>query len=193
VPLGEWVLERACTQLVVWHGDHPQHRGLTMAVNLSGLQVAQPDLTARIRMILERTGLDPTMVELEITESVLMRDAEATMGVLRSLKALGVRLSVDDFGTGYSSLSYLRRYPVDTLKIDRSFVDGLRREAEDAAIVAAIQALADALGMTTVAEGVEEDVQLTALRGLGCTRAQGYLLSPPKPAEELASMLTRRA
>ncbi|MEO6205970.1 MAG: EAL domain-containing protein [Mycobacteriales bacterium] len=193
VPLGEWVLEQACTQLVAWHHDHPQHRDLTMAVNLSGLQVAQSDLTARLRAILTRTGVNPRGIELEITESVLMRDAEATMVVLRSLKALGVRLSVDDFGTGYSSLSYLKRYPVDALKIDQSFVEGLRHKGEDAAIVTAIQALADALGMTTIAEGVEEEVQREALRALGCSRAQGYLMSRPMPAEDLVSLLTSGA
>jgi diguanylate cyclase (GGDEF)-like protein/PAS domain S-box-containing protein len=189
VPLGEWVLERACEQLVSWHRDHPQHRGLSMAVNLSGVQIQRPDLAARIGAILRRTGVDPAAVELEITETVLMRDAEGTLAVLQDLKALGVRLSVDDFGTGYSSLSYLKRFPVDTLKIDRSFVDGLGREAEDCAIVEAIQGLAASLGMTTSAEGVEETVQLEVLRRLGCPRAQGYLFSRPKPAEELDEVL----
>jgi diguanylate cyclase (GGDEF)-like protein len=193
VPLGDWVLERACEQLVAWHRDHPHHRSLSMAVNLSGVQVERPDLATRIGAILERTGVDRGSVELEITESVLMRDAQGTMAVLHALRGLGVRLSVDDFGTGYSSLSYLKRFPVDTLKIDRSFVDGLGREAEDSAIVKAIQGLAVSLGMTTVGEGVEETTQLEVLRRLGCTRAQGYLFSRPKPADELVEMLGLRS
>lgn len=190
IPLGEWVLERACEQLVSWQRDHPQHGQLSMAVNLSGVQVGSADLSERLDAILERTGVRRSSIELEITESVLMRTAEDTMKVLSDLKALGVRLSVDDFGTGYSSLSYLKRYPVDTLKIDRSFVDGLGRDPEDSAIVEAIQALALSLGMTTIAEGVEEEIQLVELRRLGCTSAQGFLFSKPKPAEELVELLT---
>jgi diguanylate cyclase (GGDEF)-like protein len=186
VPLGEWVLEQACAQLAAWHQIAP---GLSMAVNLSGVQIAQPDLITRVSDILARTGVDPGAVELEITESVLMRDAEETMAVLHALKALGVGLSVDDFGTGYSSLSYLRKFPVDALKIDRSFVDGLGQEAEDSAIVQAIQALAISLGMTTVAEGVETATQLEVLRELGCLRAQGFWFSRPVTAEEITALL----
>jgi diguanylate cyclase (GGDEF)-like protein/PAS domain S-box-containing protein len=189
MPLGEWVLEEACRQLAAWHLDHPEHRRLSVAVNLSGSQIQQPDFVVRVAEILTRTGVDPHALELEITESVLMRDAEESMDVLHALKALGVHLSVDDFGTGYSSLSYLKRFPVDALKIDRSFVDGLGQEAEDSAIVQAIQALATSLGMTTVAEGVETAMQLDVLRELGCSRAQGYWFSRPVPADAITTLL----
>ncbi len=189
VPLGEWVLEAACVQLAAWHHDFPEHRRLSMAVNLSGSQIVQADFVERVAGILERTGVSRSALELEITESVLMRDAEKAMAVLHSLKALGVHLSVDDFGTGYSSLSYLKRFPVDALKIDRSFVDGLGQEAEDSAIVQAIQALAVSLGMTTVAEGVETSMQLDVLRRLGCRRAQGFWFSEAVPADAITALL----
>ncbi len=189
VPLGEWVLEAACVQLATWHRDFPEHGRLSVAVNLSGSQIVQADFVERVARILERTGVSRSALELEITESVLMRDAEKAMAVLHSLKALGVHLSVDDFGTGYSSLSYLRRFPVDALKIDRSFVDGLGQEAEDSAIVQAIQALAVSLGMTTVAEGVETAMQLDVLRHLGCRRAQGFWFSEAAPADQITALL----
>ena len=191
VPLGELVLEKACHQLRLWQLSAPELAGLRLAVNLSGVQVALPDLTQRIGRILRRTGIAGAALELEITESVLMHDAEETMTVLGSLKSLGVRLSVDDFGTGYSSLSYLKRFPVDTLKVDRSFVDGLGVESEDSAIVQSVLALAAALGMDTVAEGVETARQLSALGALGCDKAQGYYLSRPLPAEGIGRLLGR--
>jgi diguanylate cyclase (GGDEF)-like protein len=179
VPVGEWVLETACAQLVAWHQDDPD---LSMSVNLSGVQLARPDLVERVAEVLGRTGVRRSAVSLEITESVLMADAEEALGVLHRLKELGVRISVDDFGTGYSSLTYLKRFPVDVLKIDRTFVDGLGTDADDLAIVQAILALAQALGMDTIAEGIENDVQREVLMGLGCTHAQGYLLGRPRPA-----------
>jgi diguanylate cyclase (GGDEF)-like protein/PAS domain S-box-containing protein len=186
VPLGEWVLEEACTQLVRWHQDCPH---LTMAVNLSGVQLARPDLVARVGEVLERTGVRRSALSLEITESVLMRDAEEALGVLEELKALGVRISVDDFGTGYSSLSYLKRFPVDVLKIDRSFVDGLGSDADDLAIVQAILALATSLDIDIIAEGVETSAQREVLQGLGCRLAQGYLLGRPGAAADVAGQL----
>ncbi len=189
VPLGEYVLETACRQLRMWQLSAPGFAHLGLAVNLSGVQVALPDLTERIRRILRRTAVDASDLELEITESVLMQDAEETMTVLRSLKSLGVRLSVDDFGTGYSSLSYLKRFPVDTLKVDRSFVDGLGVEAEDSAIVQSILALAAALGMLTIGEGVETPRQLATLTELGCAKAQGYHLSRPVSACVISELL----
>jgi EAL domain-containing protein (putative c-di-GMP-specific phosphodiesterase class I) len=179
VPLGEWVLEAACSQLVAWHRDDP---ALTMAVNLSGVQLARPDLVERVAEVLERTGVTRSALSLEITETVLMRDAEEALGVLHDLKRLGVRISVDDFGTGYSSLTYLKRFPVDVLKIDRTFVDGLGTDADDLAIVQATLALAQSLGMDTIAEGIENDVQREVLLQLGCTHGQGYLLGRPAPA-----------
>ncbi|MDP9181250.1 MAG: bifunctional diguanylate cyclase/phosphodiesterase, partial [Actinomycetota bacterium] len=188
VPLGEWVLEQACHQLTAWNVLMPE---LTVSVNLSGVQITQPDIVRRIAAIIDRTGVDPSRVALEITESVLMRDAEDTLSVLRGLKDLGVKLHVDDFGTGYSSLSYLKRFPVDALKVDRSFVDGLAADPEDIAIVAAIVGLAYSLGMATIAEGVETTAQLEALEALGCESAQGFLFSRPLVAGDIATVVAK--
>ena len=190
VPLGEWVLEQACEQLVEWHRLAPH---LTMAVNLSGVQLARPDLVERVADVLERTCVRRSALSLEITESVLMRDAEDALGVLTALKELGVRISIDDFGTGYSSLTYLKRFPVDVLKIDRTFVDGLGADVDDLAIVQAILALASSLGIDTIAEGVETEAQRDVLEDLGCRRAQGFLLGRPGLATELAPRLRRIA
>jgi diguanylate cyclase (GGDEF)-like protein/PAS domain S-box-containing protein len=189
ISLGEWVLEQACAQLATWQRDYPQRDDLVMAVNLSGLQVTQPSLLPMVAEVIQQTAVRPSSLALEITESVLMRDAAETMAVLRGLRKIGVRLHVDDFGTGYSSLSYLKRFPVDALKIDQSFVDGLGDDPEDIAIVKAILALAESLGMACVAEGIETRGQLDALRDLGCSTGQGYLYSRPRPAEELGPVL----
>jgi EAL domain-containing protein (putative c-di-GMP-specific phosphodiesterase class I) len=162
----------------------------TMAVNLSARQLAQPDLVAQVAAALERTGAPPERVCLEITESVLM--GETTIEGIDALRALGVSLSIDDFGTGYSSLGYLRRFPVDSVKIDRSFVDGLGTESEDSAIVAAVVSLGHALGLSIVAEGVETSGQLDALLALGCDRAQGYWFSGPREPTEFAALLLRQ-
>jgi EAL domain-containing protein (putative c-di-GMP-specific phosphodiesterase class I) len=162
---------------------------LFISVNLSPRQLAEPTVPAETARILERTGVDPGSVWLEITENTLMHDAESAIGALRALRALGAHLSVDDFGTGYSSLSYLKRFPVEALKVDRSFVDGLGRESGDSAIVTAVITLAHALGLRAVAEGVETDVQLRELQALGCDMAQGYLFSHPKPASQVAHLL----
>ncbi len=189
VPLGAWVLERACEQLVTWHRELGVT--LTMAVNLSGVELRRPGFTEQVAHVLRRTGVPPGSLVLEITETVLMRDAPESLTVLAELKALGVLISVDDFGTGYSSLSYLKRFPVDTLKIDRSFVAGLGEDPEDLAIVRAVAALAASLGMSTVAEGVENDRQLGVLRELGCDAAQGFLLGRPCEEAELTALLRR--
>jgi diguanylate cyclase (GGDEF)-like protein/PAS domain S-box-containing protein len=188
VPLGEWVLEQACRQLRAWDAVMP---GLTVSVNLSGVQITQPDIVSRIAAVLDTTGVDAHRIALEITESVLMRDAEDTLSVLRALKDLGVKLHVDDFGTGYSSLSYLKRFPVDALKVDRSFVDGLGDDPDDIAIVGAIVGLAHSLGMETIAEGVESEAQLAVLERLGCEAAQGYLFSRPLVADDVASTVAQ--
>jgi diguanylate cyclase (GGDEF)-like protein/PAS domain S-box-containing protein len=189
VPVGEWVLEQACRQLVDWHALESRAVPLTMAVNLSGVQMARADFVERVEGILERTGVDRASLSLEITETVLMRDAEQALGVLRALKGLGVGISVDDFGTGYSSLTYLKRFPVDVLKVDRSFVDGLGSDPDDLAIVQATVALAASLGMATVAEGIETATHLAVLQQLGCNRGQGYLFRRPGPVEDLTSFL----
>ncbi|HUR14650.1 MAG TPA: EAL domain-containing protein [Mycobacteriales bacterium] len=186
VPLGEWVLEEACRQLVAWD---KQGIRLSVSVNVSGVQITQPDIVSRVAAVLDRTGVDPARVALEMTESVLMRDAGETLSVLRALKDLGVRLHVDDFGTGYSSLSYLKRFPVDAVKVDRSFVDGLANDQEDIAIVGAIVSLAHSLGIEVIAEGVESVAQLTALQEMGCESAQGFLFSRAVPGREMARTL----
>jgi EAL domain-containing protein (putative c-di-GMP-specific phosphodiesterase class I) len=160
-----------------------------MSVNLSGAQVGQPDLLDLIRSALRDAELHAEDLQLEMTESVLMDDAATTVTVMQGLKDIGVRLSIDDFGTGYSSLSYLRRFPVDVLKIDRTFVGGLGKDLEDSAIVAAVVNLADTLGFTTIAEGVETELQRKCLVGLGCTRAQGYLFAAPSAAAESEALL----
>jgi diguanylate cyclase (GGDEF)-like protein/PAS domain S-box-containing protein len=186
-PIGDWVLREACRQLVTWHAHSPD---LMLSVNLSGVQVVQPDVVSKLAAALDSTGVSPAHVALEMTETVLMRDAADTLSVLRSFKDLGVQLHVDDFGTGYSSLTYLKRFPVDALKVDRSFVNGLASDLEDYAIVAAIIGLARALGLETIAEGVESAKQRKILRELGCTYAQGYLLSRPADAATLTTLLT---
>lgn len=183
LPLGRWVLGQACTQLAVWRAAG--RPGLRVTVNLSARQFGDPDLVGVVAGALRASGLPGEALWLEITESVLMEEAEATAETLRALKALGVHLSVDDFGTGYSSLSYLKRFPVDALKIDRSFVDGLASDPEDEAIVTAVISLAQALNLEVVAEGVEEPAQLRKLHRLGCDAVQGYLFGPPRPPEHL--------
>ena len=182
VPLGAWVLRDACQQAKRFQDRDPRWAQLTMSVNLSGGQLGQPDLIELVASALQDAGLDPEHLQLEMTESVLMDDAATTITILEALKGLGVRLGIDDFGTGYSSLSYLRRFPVDALKIDRSFVSGLGKNLEDSAIVAAVVSLADTLGLTTIAEGVETEIQRDSLVGLGCARGQGYLFARPVSA-----------
>src|SRR5207237_2031850 len=161
------------------------------AVNLSARQMSAADLTRLVRTALNDSGLEPGLLCLEITESVLMEDVGASRNVLQSLKELGVRLGIDDFGTGYSSLLYLRRFPVDFLKVDRSFVSGLGENSEDGAIVAGVLGLAHALGVGAIAEGVEKPEQADKLAGMGCELAQGYLWSRPLPPEELEASFER--
>ena len=163
-----------------------------VSVNLSGRQLDTAALVDNVADVLQRTGLEPNLLGLEITESVVMRDPEASTTLLRALKDLGVRLAVDDFGTGYSSLAYLRRFPVELLKVDRAFVDGLDSQAgdaEDRAIVAAVVSLAHTLGMQAIAEGVETAEQLSELRSLGCDMAQGFLIARPLTPHALDDLL----
>jgi EAL domain-containing protein (putative c-di-GMP-specific phosphodiesterase class I) len=190
--LGLWILKRACQQLSQWQWQSPANRSLFMSVNLSGKQVAQPELVAQIREILEETHVEAKHLKLEITESAVMENAELAARLLNRLKALGVQLSIDDFGTGYSSLSYLHRFPVNTLKIDRSFVGRIGEAAENIEIVRTVISLAENMGMEVVAEGVETLSQLTQLRKLKCQYGQGYLFSRPVDAATVSSWISRK-
>ncbi len=191
VPIGAWVLRAACAQNQAW-----QQRGLPalrVAVNLSARQFAQDDLHTTIVHVFEETGLSPELLELEITESVTMDNPEHAAGLLRKLKALGIRLAIDDFGTGYSSLSYLKRFPIDNVKIDRSFIKDIPKDEDDVAITKAIIAMAHSLRLKVIAEGVETEEQLAFLREHGCDEAQGYLFGAPMPADEFEKLMLRRA
>jgi EAL domain-containing protein (putative c-di-GMP-specific phosphodiesterase class I) len=181
VPLGEFVLRTACAQVAAW--TELAGRPLTLAVNLSGRQLLQPDLADLVAEVVAETGIAPSALWLEMTESVLMEDT-AGEALLR-IAGLGVQLAVDDFGTGYSSLVYLRRFPVGLLKLDRTFVSGVGHEPQDTAIVQAVIGLAKALGLRALAEGVEKPEQREVLTAMGCDLAQGYLWSPPVPADEV--------
>jgi diguanylate cyclase (GGDEF)-like protein/PAS domain S-box-containing protein len=187
VPLGRWVLAEACRQAVEWGAGTT--RELKMAVNVSVRQFDHCDLAAMVAEVLAETGMPAGQLCLEMTESVLLTDSDENLAQLLRLKSLGVTLAMDDFGTGYSSLAYLRRFPMDTLKIDRSFVERLGGDSEDVALVRTIVRLGKSLGMSTVAEGIEDAVQVSALRGMGCDYAQGYLLSRPVPAAEAGRLL----
>ncbi|HYR36678.1 MAG TPA: EAL domain-containing protein [Burkholderiales bacterium] len=190
VPVGEWVLKRACEDLKAW-----QRLGapaMPVAVNLSARQFRQHDLEERIRSIVQDAGIDPSLIELEITESQLMHDPDHAIRVLHALGAAGVRIAIDDFGTGYSSLAYLTRFPLASLKIDRSFVADVMDDEADATIVRTIVDMAHTLGFTVVAEGVELDSQAAFLRTLGCEQAQGFLFARPMPAEEFSALIAAR-
>ena len=189
--IGSQVLEEACRQAQEWHEQHPKTDApLKMSVNISTRQLQRPDeLVREVVRVLEKTRLAPGSLVLEITESMLMGDAEYNVDVLGKLKDLGIGIAVDDFGTGYSNLAYLKRFPVDLLKVDKSFVDGLEDNPEDTAIVKAIVDLARALGMQTVAEGIETTEQADQLRDLECELGQGYYFSEPLPAAEARALL----
>jgi diguanylate cyclase (GGDEF)-like protein/PAS domain S-box-containing protein len=182
VPLGSWALEESCRQLVRWQQASPENAHLTMSVNLSPRQLLEPGLPGEVARVLHETGVAPDPIWLEITESTLMRDAEAAVGALTALRGLGVHLSVDDFGSGYSSLAYLQQLPVEALKIDRTFVDRIGDDEGSGAIVEAVAGLARALKLKTVAEGIETREQLRHVRAQGVDVGQGYLFGRPQPA-----------
>jgi diguanylate cyclase (GGDEF)-like protein/PAS domain S-box-containing protein len=189
-PVGRWVQEHACRQILEWHEQCPDERPFDISVNLSARQVARRDLPAIVSEILARTGLDPVHLRLEITESVLVEESATAKATLEALSEIGVRLVLDDFGTGYSSLAYLNRFPFDALKIDRSFVEALGIEQERTAIVEAIIGMARALSLDVIAEGVENEAQLSELRRLGCDYAQGHLFSRALPPEQITRLLS---
>ncbi len=189
VPIGTWVFAEAARQWVEWQRANPRTPPLTLAVNLSTRQLRDPGVVDAFRRIIEETGIEPTSVCLELTETVLMEDPFLYLQPLRDLKALGLRLALDDFGTGHASLSYLKRFPFDVLKIDRSFVRGLGRDAADRAIVRGVIDMAHALGLSVVAEGIEDREHLVELRALGCDLAQGYHFARPLPPEAISALL----
>jgi EAL domain-containing protein (putative c-di-GMP-specific phosphodiesterase class I) len=190
IPIGDWVLRTACRQAKLWQKKlEPE---LTVAVNLSARQFQQPNLTEEIAEVLEETGLDAKYLELEITESNAMQNAENTIYTLRELKALGVRISMDDFGTGYSSLNYLKRFPIDTLKLDQSFVREITSNPTDAAIASAVISMAHTLNLRVIGEGVEKEDQFQFLQARGCDYIQGYLFSPPLAVENLEAYMSER-
>jgi len=189
VPVGAWVLAEACRQAAQWRreGLGP----LRVSVNLSSRQFRSDTLAGTVSSALQASGLDAQHLEVELTESLLVENTEQAMEVMGRLKAIGVAISIDDFGTGYSSLGYLKRFPIDSLKIDRSFVRDLANSRKDAAIVEAIAALAQNLGIGLVAEGVEEAHQAEFLRARRCTELQGYLFGRPMPAQAIAEFVQR--
>ncbi len=187
IPMGKWVIKTACKQLQAWRkaGAGP----ITMAVNISCHQFADHYLLESVEQIFEETGVEPELIEFELTESVLMQDAETAMKVLKEMKRMGLKLSVDDFGTGYSSMSYLKHFPLDVIKIDRSFIMDIPHDEQDMTITTAIISLARALELGVVAEGVETQEQLAFLRDCDCEQIQGFLFSPPVPAEKAEPMI----
>ncbi len=189
IPMTLQILRNACSQTVDWQNTIRKNKQLSISVNLSGKHFAEPSLVEQVQTILAETGLDPQCLKLEITESSTMENADSSIEKLNGLRNAGVKLSIDDFGTGYSSLSYLRRFPVDTLKIDRSFVSSLDEAEENDEIVRTIMALANTLKLEVVAEGIENVQQLNHLRRLGCEYGQGYLFAPPLPASAVSEVM----
>jgi EAL domain-containing protein (putative c-di-GMP-specific phosphodiesterase class I) len=187
VELGTAMLRDSLTQLARWRGAGHQFARTTVSVNVATRQLLDPDFYHQVADVLAQTGIDADSLWLEITETALLADVKTTTVALRQLRSLGLHLAVDDFGTGYSSLTYLKRFPVESIKIDRSFVGGLGLESEDTTIVDAVVRLGRALGLKVVAEGVESPLQMSMLRDLGCDRGQGYLFGRPRPAALIES------
>jgi diguanylate cyclase (GGDEF)-like protein len=186
IPIGRWVLSEACRKASLWR-EHGHRIGI--AVNVSARQLDRNELIDEVRDALQTSGLDPAVLTLEVTETALMHDADATATRLRQLKALGVRIAIDDFGTGYSSLAYLRQFPADTLKIDRSFIDAIATSEESAILVHTLIALGNDLGMQTLAEGIEDQAQLEILRREHCDQGQGFLFSRPLDTNAVENFL----
>jgi len=190
-PIGDWVLREACGQIKAWMGAGLE--AVPVAVNISAVQLRHKDFLESVRDILTETGLEPRWLELELTESVLMQDTESTGRTLQALKTMGVRLAVDDFGTGYSSLSYLTQFPIDTLKIDLSFVHKMLLNANDASVISAVISMGRNLSQRVIAEGVETEEQLRFLQARRCDEGQGNYFSHPLSAEDFAKFVKARA
>ncbi len=193
VPLTLWVLRQSCRDLMEWQRKSPDNKNLVVSVNLSGKHFGHKDLVEQVKGVIDETGINPACLKLELTESAVMENAERVISMLKELRALGLKLSIDDFGTGYSSLSYLHRFPIDTLKVDRSFVSTMEDGSENGEIVRTVIALAKTLRLDVVAEGIETIHQLHQLRVLGCEYGQGYLFSRPVPLEEAERLLDDKA
>jgi EAL domain-containing protein (putative c-di-GMP-specific phosphodiesterase class I) len=191
VPIGEWVLRTACAQAAAW--AQAGCDGLRMAVNLSRCQLREKGLAALVDRIIHDTGVEPTQVQLEITESAVMRDPDLAVSIMREVKDRGLHLAIDDFGTGYSSLSQLKRFPIDALKIDRSFIKDIPVDRDSMAIARAIAAMGGSLDLKVIAEGIETERQLEFARDHGCDEAQGFLFSRPVPVAEFSDFLVRHA
>ena len=191
IPLGNWVLRQACRQLMDWQNQFPDHPRLFVSVNLSVIQLGQADLLKQIDLVLEETGLPPDQLKLEITESAAMENAQRMISILEQLKARRIRLSIDDFGTGYSSLSYLHSFPIDMLKVDRSFVMHIEEQSKNLEVIQTIVRLAHGLGMEAIAEGIETPRQLEFLQALGCEYGQGFLFAKPLRATEIEVLLAK--
>ena len=193
IPMTLWMLKHTCEQVVKWQKMSPLNKNMFLSVNLSGKHFGEKQLVSQVKRILDETGMNPACLKLEITESAVMGNAESAISMLKQLKMIGVQLSIDDFGTGYSSLSYLHRFPIDTLKVDRSFVSTMEDGSENGEIVRTIISLAKTLGMNVVAEGIETVHQVHQLRILECEYGQGYLFSRPVPIEEAQVLIEDRA
>ena len=191
IDLGKWVITEACRKLKDWQSAIHEARDLTMSVNVSIQQFARPGLVEHVMDVLRRNDLNPACLKMEVTESVFMEDGGRTINELHRLRSLGIQIAIDDFGTGYSSLSYLRRLPVDQLKIDRSFINGFENPRENDQIVRSIIGIARSLGLSVVAEGVENREQFDRLRALHCDKIQGFMFSRPVDNEKAMELIRK--
>jgi EAL domain-containing protein (putative c-di-GMP-specific phosphodiesterase class I) len=192
VPIGSWVIREVCRQAASWKAAAPELEPLVVSVNLSARQLAHPDLVDTGDEALTGSGIDPSTLALEVTESMLMEDPARCSDILHALRSLGVKLAIDDFGTGQSSLGYLKQLPVDCLKIDQTFVEGLGRDPDDTAIVDAVVKLGHALGLAVTAEGIETNEQLRELEALGCDIGQGFYFARPQPGDVVGALVRHR-
>jgi EAL domain-containing protein (putative c-di-GMP-specific phosphodiesterase class I) len=187
--IGEWILREACRGLILLKHQHPIQPPLTMSINISAKQFSQPDMADRVAAITKDTGVDPRCLVLEITESMIMEDVESAVETMNELRDMGINIHIDDFGTGYSSLSYLDRFPVNALKIDRSFINKLEADGRNGEVILSIVSLANSLNFEVIAEGVEREDQLNNIKDLHCQYGQGYLFARPMEAAELEAWM----